>query len=127
MVTQETLDDEPLEYKNVIIQYVNCDNGNINPLESGEGLYITNGTSMPITWEKTDDYEPTKFKDLAGNEIELNRGRTWISLVPKTIEAKVSVDEKDTGKTSSRIKYKTYVSDKLIVKKDKLKIIKNKT
>lgn len=105
--TKETLDDEPLEYKNVIIQYVNCDNGNINPLESGEGLYITNGTSMPITWEKTDDYEPTKFKDLAGNEIELNRGRTWISLVPKTIEAKVSVDEKDTGKTSSRIKYKT--------------------
>ena len=105
--TKETLDDEPLEYKNVIIQYVNSDNGNINALESGEGLYITNGTSMPITWSKTDDYEPTKYLDLAGNEIELNRGRTWISLVPKTIEAKISVDQKDTGKTSSRIKYKT--------------------
>ncbi|MCQ2979090.1 MAG: DUF3048 domain-containing protein [Clostridia bacterium] len=105
--TIETSDDEPLEYKNVIIQFVTSDNGNINALEAGEGYYFTNGTYMPIKWIKEDDYEPTKYTDLAGNEIELNRGRTWISLVPKTITPTISEETKDLGKTSSRIKFKT--------------------
>lgn len=103
MGTDDTSDDKALDYKNVIIQYVKKTNlinadGSIDKegrqeiatISSGDGLYITNGTYTPIKWSKSDIYEPTKYTDLAGNEIELNRGKTWISIVPNSIEAVIT-------------------------------------
>lgn len=103
MGTDDTSDDVQLEYKNVIIQYVKKSNlinkdGSVDKdgrqeiatISSGEGLYITNGTYEPIKWSKTDIYTPTKYTDLAGNEIELNRGKTWICIVPNTIQAEIT-------------------------------------
>lgn len=107
--TVDTTDDEPLAYKNIIIQYVTTttdettNNIEINAVSEGEGLYLTNGTYTPIKWSKKDHYEPTKYLDLAGNEIEFNRGKTWISIVPNTIEVQISETLKDSGLTSKSV------------------------
>jgi len=111
MGTDDTSDDKGLEYKNIIIQYVDMHDllvdgvadkdgkQMIDTLSSGDAVYITNGTSTPITWEKKDHYEPTKYKDSSGNEIELNRGKTWICIVPKSIKAELSAEK--GGSTSN--------------------------
>lgn len=46
-----------------------------------DGYYFTNGKGIHVTWKKTADYEPTKYYDDDGNEIELNTGKTMICIV----------------------------------------------
>ena len=46
-----------------------------------DGMLITRGKMLHITWQKTGDYEPTRYFDEAGNEIQLNQGRTMICVV----------------------------------------------
>lgn len=46
-----------------------------------DGYYFTNGKAIHVTWEKTADYEPTKYFDDNGNEIEFNTGKTMICIV----------------------------------------------
>ena len=50
----------------------------------GEGYFVTNGKSIPITWEKTARSGRTVYKDLYGNEISVNDGITWVQIVPIT-------------------------------------------
>lgn len=52
--------------------------------QSGNGYYITGGESIPVTWEKGDDVDATKFYDASGAEITLNTGKTYIALVSST-------------------------------------------
>lgn len=81
--------DAVLTFKNVLIQ--NCtfhlydENGYMiyNCIDAQrEGYYVTNGKAMPITWSKTGDTEPTRYYDKDGNEIEINTGKTYVTLVP---------------------------------------------
>lgn len=44
------------------------------------GYYFTQGKGIRITWEKEDDYSPTRYYDMDGNEIELNTGHTFIGV-----------------------------------------------
>ena len=81
-------DGEALTFKNVILQKVNyilyddagymwfdvCNN-------KDKGYYITNGHAIPITWEKEGETGITKYYDKKGNEIKLNRGKTYIGSV----------------------------------------------
>lgn len=46
-----------------------------------DGYYFTNGKGIHVTWKKTADYEPTKYYDDDGNEIEVNTGKTMICIV----------------------------------------------
>ncbi len=46
-----------------------------------DGYYFTNGKAIHVTWKKTADYEPTKYFDDNGNEIEFNTGKTMICIV----------------------------------------------
>ena len=80
---------EVLSFKNVLIQ--NCtfhqydENGYLiyNCIDTGrDGYYVTNGKAIPITWAKTGDTEPTRYFDKDGNEIEINTGKTYVTLVP---------------------------------------------
>lgn len=81
------LNDQQLTFENIIIQNTDFetldDNGYLAFvfLGSGTGHYITNGQSIPITWNKKDDYSPTKYFDKSGNEITLNTGKTMICIV----------------------------------------------
>lgn len=81
--------DAVVTFKNVIIQ--NCsftqydEHGYMiyNCIQSGEsGYYCTNGKAIPITWSKSSEGGMTKYYNAAGEEITLNTGRTYITLVP---------------------------------------------
>lgn len=82
-------DNAPLTFKNVLIQ--NCtfhqydENGYLiyNCIDNGrEGYYITNGKAIPITWIKVSENGQTKYLDENGEEIKLNTGKTYVTLVP---------------------------------------------
>lgn len=46
-----------------------------------DGWYFTNGKGIHVTWEKTSDYEATRFYDDNGDEITLNTGKTMICVI----------------------------------------------
>ena len=45
-----------------------------------DGWYFTKGKCIHITWQKTADYSPTRYFDDAGNEIQMNQGKTYIAV-----------------------------------------------
>ncbi len=80
-------------FKNVIIQectYAQLDDHGYmvyNVIDSGlSGFYCTNGKMIPITWEKKNNTDPTKYYNAeTGEEIVLNTGKTYITLVPDDV------------------------------------------
>ena len=86
---EDAEDGEPLSFKNVFIQ--KCDfnqldeNGYLiyNCIAAGQpGWYVTNGVAKSITWVKDDATHLTRFYDDKGEEIQINTGKTYITLVP---------------------------------------------
>ena len=81
---------EQLCFDNVIIQ--NCtftqldDHGYLiyNVIDAGKaGYYCTNGKAIPITWAKgAEDNSITRFYDSNGEEIKINTGKTYITIIP---------------------------------------------
>ncbi len=53
-----------------------------------DGYYITNGKYIPIKCYKTSRSGQTVYKDLEGNEIKVNDGKTFIQICP--IDSKIS-------------------------------------
>lgn len=49
---------------------------------SGEGFYITGGKAVPVKWEKTARDSQTSFTFEDGKPVVLNKGQTWIEIVP---------------------------------------------
>ncbi len=45
-----------------------------------DGYYFTKGKCIHVRWQKMSDYEPTRYFDDAGNEIQLNTGKTYIAV-----------------------------------------------
>lgn len=69
---------------------------NIDNIKTLDGYYITNGKAIKIKCEKTSRKSQTVYKDLNGNEINVNDGKTFIQICP--LNAKVSI--KDNAKTT---------------------------
>ena len=80
---------EVVTFKNVLI--LNCDysvyddNGYmiyncITALDMG--YYCTNGYAIPITWAKLSESGATTYYDVDGNELTINTGKTYITLIP---------------------------------------------
>lgn len=89
---------EEVTTKNIIITF--CDNYTLNDSENkgrqglyniGEfkGYYITNGKAIEITCIKSTRTSQTVYKDLNGNEIEVNDGNTFIHICPKGADVKI--------------------------------------
>ena len=55
-----------------------------------DGYYITNGKAIKIKCVKTAREEQTTYKDLNGNEIEVNDGNTFVNVCP--IDANVTIE-----------------------------------
>ncbi len=80
--------DKPFSVANIIVQKVDSriitgdaeGRLDVDMVGSGEGYFVTGGKSIDITWEKTERFGATKYYDLAGNEIVLNPGNTWIQV-----------------------------------------------
>lgn len=90
--------EETVTTKNIII--VKCKNTTLNDGENKgrqtlsnigtlEGYYITEGKAIEITAEKTSRASQTVYRDLNGNEIEVNDGNTFIQICP--IDAKIQI------------------------------------
>ncbi len=47
---------------------------------TGSGYYISKGTAQEITWSKKDLSSPLKLYDANGNELSINRGKTWFMI-----------------------------------------------
>ena len=89
---------EVVDTKNIIITFaqnstLNDGSGkgrqDLDNLGKLEGYYITNGKAIKITCEKKSRKEKTIYKDLDGNEINVNDGNTFIQIVP--INSKVEI------------------------------------
>ena len=80
---------EQLTFKNIIIQFVheyNIDKNGYQTMDiennSGSGYYITNGSAVPITWEKNESTRKMRYYNQAGEELTINPGKTFISVFP---------------------------------------------
>ncbi|HJC56048.1 MAG TPA: DUF3048 domain-containing protein [Candidatus Eisenbergiella intestinipullorum] len=80
-------DGTQLSFANVIVQnasWVTLDDSGYLAFASydttQDGWYFTRGRGIHITWQKTADYSPTQYFDDAGNEIQLNQGKTYIAV-----------------------------------------------
>ena len=63
----------------------------IDNIKELDGYYITNGKAIPITCTKTSRSGKTVYKDLEGNEIDVNDGKTFIQICPE--DAKIEITE----------------------------------
>jgi len=83
----DALDGNQVAVKNVILQYVPStlyDEGpylDITLNGTGEGKYITDGKMIDITWSKDSDAAVTHYYTADGEELEINPGTTWVSLI----------------------------------------------
>lgn len=82
-------DNTILTTKNIVIQMVPAaisagDKGRVNFPVTGEGkVYVVrDGAVTEGVWKKADRLSRTQFYDSAGNSIALNRGTTWVEIVP---------------------------------------------
>lgn len=80
--------DNILTFKNVIVQIsqyecINTKNDlqELTQVGEGEGYYCTNGKAIPITWKKASKGDKTKYYTKDGEELLLNPGKTWISII----------------------------------------------
>lgn len=53
------------------------------------GYYLTGGKLIEIEWSKSGRNAKTTYKDLKGNEILMNRGITWIQVVPDFVRIEI--------------------------------------
>ena len=95
---QDEEDAQPLSFKNVILQNVPFKkldkNGYLNYEVNGsdKGYYISNGKVLPITWTKSDDTAFTHYYGPDGNEISINKCKTYIGLVPSDSWEKIELN-----------------------------------
>ena len=80
---------EQLTFENVILQdttFADLGEGYLiyNAIDSGRsGYYITKGKAIEVTWTKSSENAITHYYDVqTGQEIEVNTGKTYISLIP---------------------------------------------
>ena len=90
---------DPVTTKNIIITM--CDNYTLEDSEEKgrqglknigtfDGYYITNGNAIKIKCTKTARNKQTVYRDLEGNEIDVNDGNTFINICP--INAKIVIE-----------------------------------
>ena len=51
-------------------------------LSSGSATIYQDGTKIEATWAKKDAASPLKLTDASGNDMKLNPGQTWVTIIP---------------------------------------------
>ncbi len=92
---KDWLTNDTIIAKNIIITIANNytteeENGygrqEIENIGKKDGYYITNGKAIKIKCEKNTRAGKTVYKDLNGNEINVNDGNTYIQIVPPSMK-----------------------------------------
>jgi len=97
----DDLSKSDVRVKNIVVQFAdevpipNDDKGRLDYIMLGEGkaLVFRNGVVIQSRWKKNDLKSRTLFYDLDGKEIEFNRGKIWVSVVPSRNENQVKYTE----------------------------------
>lgn len=77
-----------MQFDNVILQNVTYHqydrNGYLiyNCIGMGIGWYITKGQAVPVIWQKTSESGDTVYIGGSGAQIQINRGKTYVGLIP---------------------------------------------
>ena len=79
---------QQLSFANILIQntkWVNLDGKYLAfaNYDIEDGYFCTKGKAIHVNWVKSGDYEPTRYYDDFGNEIQLNTGKTYIAIAQK--------------------------------------------
>lgn len=96
---------QQLSFKNIIIMYVNqwdIDSHGYQTMDisetAGDGMYITNGKKIDITWEKSESAHQCIFYDKkTKKQLVMNPGKTYVGVVPYNSYSYVTI-EKDSDK-----------------------------
>ena len=92
---------EDVTAKNIIIEFIanstlndgeNKGRQTMNTTGTKDGYYITNGKSIPIKCEKVSRSAKTVYKDLDGNEIDVNDGNTFMQICPINANVKIETN-----------------------------------
>lgn len=84
-------DKVPIKPKNVAVMYMPTQFGatrigestvTMQTVGSGKAVIFMDGVATEATWKKASHEGRTQFFDASGQEIKLNRGQTWVSVVP---------------------------------------------
>ena len=101
---------EPVATKNIIITYAgnttindgeNKGRQTISNIGTLNGYYITNGNAIKITCTKTSRDAKTVYKDLEGNEIDVNDGNTFIQICPTNSNVLIEGEPKPVQTTET--------------------------
>ena len=94
---------EQYTYKNIIItpiathSYDSYGRLELENIGTGDGYYITDGYAIPITWSKASRSSQTVYKNMDGEEIEVNDGNTFIQITPPSEELKIEGETSETA------------------------------
>lgn len=76
---------EQLAFTNILVKYVDShmfDKTPVLHLEGeGQGLFITSGRAVEVTWKKDTEYGATRYYYANGEEIVLNPGRVMVCVI----------------------------------------------
>lgn len=107
-VSEDGQTGDRVTFKNAIVQDCSFhqydDNGYMiyNVIQSNQpGYYLTDGYAIPITWTKEGENEITRFYDVDNNEIQINTGKTYVTLIPSDTWSEVSLSGGDEAETDS--------------------------
>ncbi len=81
-------DGKQITARNVIVQYTKTSladsTGRLTMVTTGEGraLFFRDGSVIQGSWKKDQSGSRTRYVDASGNDIQLNRGTTWVEIVP---------------------------------------------
>lgn len=82
----DDLTGKQLTFKNIIIQFAHYtsiddhDRQMIDLVGTGDGYYVSDGKIVPITWTKSTDDSVTKYSTADGKELQLNPGKTYVTV-----------------------------------------------
>ena len=86
----DQLTGEQIAFDNVILQYTHWafyDNDGLLWFDAsggGDGVYCTQGKMIDITWKEGGTVGQRKYYDGQGNELKINRGKTWVCVIQRT-------------------------------------------
>lgn len=94
-------DEGQIAVKNIIFQYcpmghyATTDYLDINVHADAYGYYITDGKAIPVSWKKDGEFGVTHYYNTENQEIVLNRGKTWVCIIPTSDFKKTEIYGKD--------------------------------
>ena len=59
--------------------------------DGGEGWYVSQGRIVPVTWTKNSTNDPIIVYNIDGDEVEVNRGRSYICIVDRDMQDQTSI------------------------------------